>query len=299
MAAENISAKDPYPRKRIKILESEIAYVDTGSGDPVVFMHGNPTSSYLWRNVIPHVEPYARCLAPDLLGMGDSDKSPANSYRVPDQLRYFDAWFDALGLTKNVTLVVQDWGVVIGFDWARCHRERVKALIHMEGIIRTMKWEEWALKTRDAVRMLKHPNYATAEEYTLGPEDWVAAKFLPLGIIRQLTDEEKASYRRPYQEPGMSRKPLLDLGRGIPIEGDPPDVCGIVDASNSWLMTLPIPKLFINAEPGLNMVGAARETCRKWPNQKEVTVHGIHFLPEDSPRDIGRHIAEFLQALKG
>src|SRR5262249_11432902 len=148
MTDEPIPATDLYERKRVRVLDTEMAYVDVGQGDPVVFLHGNPTSSYLWRNVIPHVEPLARCLAPDLVGMGDSGKAGGGSYRFVDHARYLDRWFAALGLEEDVTLVGHDWGSALAFHWAHRHPERIAGLAYMEAIVRPLTWSEWPENAR-------------------------------------------------------------------------------------------------------------------------------------------------------
>lgn len=285
-----ISPYDPYTRHRVKVLDSEMAYVDVGSGDPIIFLHGNPTSSYLWRNVIPHVESCGRCLAPDLIGMGDSGKNPNGSYRLVDHARYLDAWFEALGLTKNVTLVVHDWGSALGFYWAQRHPERVKALAYMEAIVRPLTWEEWP---EAATKMFKVFRSSDGEEVVLQKNIFVE-RILPASVLRGLTPEEMAVYRRPYREPGESRRPTLTWPRQIPLAGEPTDVVAIVESYSKWLSTSSIPKLFLNADPGMILVGAQRELCRTWPHQQEVTVTGLHFIQEDSPVEIGQAITKFL-----
>jgi haloalkane dehalogenase len=293
MTQTAISAHDPYPRRRVKVLDSEMAYVDTGTGDPVVFLHGNPTSSYLWRNVIPHVERLGRCLAPDLIGMGDSGKAVNGSYRFVDHSRYLDAWFETQGLTKNVTLVMHDWGSALGFYWAQRHPERIKALVYMEAIVRPLTWAEWPEAALNIFKVFRSP---AGEEVVLQKNIFVE-RILPASVTRKLTEEEMAVYRRPYLEPGESRRPTLTWPRQIPIDGEPADVVEIVERYGKWLATSNIPKLFINADPGMILVGTQREFCRTWPNQQEVTVKGLHFVQEDSPAEIGQAIADFLARL--
>jgi len=291
MSQPPISAADPYPRRRARALDTEMAYVDTGQGDPVVFLHGNPTSSYLWRNVIPHVEPEGRCLAPDLVGMGDSGKAPAGSYRFVDHARYLDAWLDTLGLGNNVTLVMHDWGSALGFHWARRHPERVGGLVYMEALVRPVTWEEWPETARKIFRAMRSP---AGEEMVLHKNVFVE-RILPASVLRGLTEEEMAVYRRPYREPGESRRPTLTWPREIPVGGEPADVVAIADAYARWLAGSDIPKLFINADPGIILTGAQREFCRRWPNQREITVRGSHFIQEDSPAEIGQAIAAFVR----
>ena len=294
--SQSISANDPYERKRMAVLDSELAYVDTGSGDPVVFLHGNPTSSYLWRNIIAEVEGSARCLAPDLIGMGDSGKNPAGSYRFVDHARYLDAWFDALGLdqhAKNVTLVVHDWGSALGFHWAHRHQDSIKALVYMEAIVRPLTWETFPEAARKVFQGFRSP---AGEEMVLQNNVFVE-RVLPGSVVRTLTEEEMAVYRKPYTEPGESRRPTLTWPRQIPIEGEPPDVVEIVEQYGQWLSSSDMPKLFVNADPGAILTGPQREYCRTWPNQKEITVTGSHFIQEDAPQEIGQAIADLLRGL--
>ena len=288
--SETISANDPYERKRVSVLDSDMAYVHTGSGDPVVFLHGNPTSSYLWRNIIPHVEKGHRCLAPDLIGMGDSGKNPAGSYRFVDHARYLDAWFEAMGLTQNVTLVIHDWGSALGFHWAHRHPDRIKAIVYMEAIVQPLTWDAWPEAAKKIFQAMRSP---AGEEIVLQKNTFVE-RILPASVIRGLTDEEMAVYKRPYLEPGESRRPTLTWPRQIPIEGEPADVTELVGAYAKWLSTSDIPKLFVNADPGTILIGPQREFCRTWPNQKEMTVKGTHFIQEDAPVEIGQAIAALL-----
>ena len=288
-----ISSQDNYPRKRVAVLDTEIAYVDTGEGDPVVFLHGNPTSSYLWRNVISKVEGGARCLAPDLVGMGDSGKALDGSYRFVDHVRYIDAWFDALGLTSNMTLVCHDWGSALAFHWAHRHSERVKGIAYMEAIVGPLTWDNWP---DDATRIFQGMRSDAGEGMVLEKNMFVE-RVLPASVIRELTGEEMEVYRKPYLEPGESRRPTLTWPREIPIEGEPTDVHEIATAYSRWLASSDVPKLFINAEPGAILTGDQREFCRTWPNQQEVTVKGSHFIQEDSPAEVGDAISEWLGSI--
>ena len=290
--SDPIPAADPYPRRRVRVLDTEMAYVDTGAGDPVVFLHGNPTSSYLWRNVIPHVASVGRCLAPDLIGMGESGRAPAGSYRFVDHARYLDAWLDALGLTR-VALVVHDWGSALGFHWAHRHPERVRGIAYMEALVRPVTWPEWPEVARQVFQAMRSP---AGEEMVLTKNIFVE-RILPRSVLRGLGEAEMAVYRRPYLEPGESRRPTLTWPREIPIEGEPADVVAIAEAYSRWLATSDVPKLFVNADPGVILIGAQREFCRGWPNQREVTVKGSHFVQEDSPHEIGRAVAECVRGL--
>ena len=289
-----ISAADAYERHRIAFLETEISYVDTGAGEPVVFLHGNPTSSYLWRNVIPHVEGLGRCLAPDLVGMGNSGAAPDGSYRFVDHARYLDAWFEALGLT-NVTLVVHDWGSALGFYWAYRHPERVRGIAYMEAVVRPLTWEEW----RDESRQIFQDLRSEAGEEMVLEKNLFIEGILPSAVLRDLTEEEMNVYRRPYLEPGESRRPTLTWPRELPINGEPEDVVSIVDDYSKWLAQSDVPKLFVNAEPGAILTGSQRGFCRTWPNQEEVTVRGAHFVQEDSPHEIGEALATFVRRTEG
>jgi haloalkane dehalogenase len=293
MSDSSIDAAHRYPRHRARVLDTEMAYVDTGTGDPVVFLHGNPTSSYLWRNIIPHVVPLGRCLAPDLVGMGESRAAPGGSYRFVDHTRYLDAWFDNLGLTRRVTLVAHDWGSALAFHWAKRFPDRVRALVYMEAIVRPLAWEEWPETARSIFQTMRSE---AGEEVVLRKNVFVE-RILPASVLRRLTDEEMSVYRRPYREPGETRRPTLTWPREIPIGGEPADVVAIVSEYATFLTASPLPKLFVNADPGSILVGAQREFCRRWPNQHEVTVKGAHFIQEDSPREIGIAIAEFLRRL--
>ena len=293
MGQGTISAADPYERHRVPVLDTEMAYIDAGTGDPIVFLHGNPTSSYLCRNVIPHLEGSGRCLAPDLVGMGSSGKASQHSYRFVDHARYLDAWFDALALQRNVTLVVHDWGSALGFYWAQRHPERIRSLVYMEALVRPLTWEGWPGQARSIFQAMRSP---AGEEMILQKNVFVE-RILPASVIRRLSDEDMAAYRKPYLEPGESRRPTLTWPREIPVEGKPADVAQIVDGYARWLANSMVPKLFVNADPGSILTGAQREFCRNWPNQEEVTVRGIHFVQEDSPAEIGEAIASFLEII--
>jgi len=278
-------------RHRVRVLDTDMAYVEVGNGDPVVFLHGNPTSSYLWRNVIPHVAPLARCLAPDLVGMGQSGRAPAGSYRFVDHARYLDAWLETVAVGREVTLVGHDWGSALGFHWAHRHPDRVRGLVYMEAIVRPLTWAEWPERARGIFQAMRSP---AGEELVLEKNVFVE-RILPASVLRKLSDTEMAVYRRPFAEAGESRRPTLTWPRQIPVDGEPPDVVAIVDAYAKWLSTSPLPKLFINAEPGSILVGPPRDFCRTWPNQREVTVKGSHFVQEDSPAEIGSAVAAFVR----
>jgi haloalkane dehalogenase len=290
-----ISAAFQYQKQRRRVLGSEMAYVDVGQGDPIVLLHGNPTSSYLWRNVLPHLQPLGRCIAPDLIGMGDSDKLPNSgpgSYRFVEHRRHLDALLEALDVRKRVTLVIHDWGSALGFDWANRHRDAVKGIAFMEAIVRPQGWDHWdVMNMRPFLEALR----SDAGEKMVLEENFFIEKILPGAVLRNLAAEEMAQYRRPFAEPGEGRRPTLTFPREIPIEGEPADVNSIVNAYAEWLAKSDLPKLFIKAEPGALLGGGANlETVRAWPTQTEVTVAGVHFVQEDSPDEIGRAIADWM-----
>ncbi len=295
MSITDISAADPHPRRHVNVAGVEMAYVDVGSGDPIVFLHGNPTSSYLWRNIIPHLAGLGRCLAPDLVGMGDSGRTPDGSYRFVDHARYLDGWFDALGLKRNVTLVVHDWGSALGFHWAYRNQASVKGIAYMEAIVRPVTLAEWPEAARKVFLGMRS---AAGDEMVLKNNVFIE-RILPGSILRKLTDAEMAVYRKPYLEVGESRRPMLTWPRQIPIDGEPADVTAIVNTYAEWLLQSPLPKLFVNAEPGAILIGPQREFCRQWPNQQEITVSGSHFIQEDSPHEIGTAIAAWYRSLEG
>jgi haloalkane dehalogenase len=291
-----ISVAEP-PKKRVAVHGKQMAYVEAGTGDPIVFLHGNPTSSYLWRNVMPHLEGLGRCIAPDLIGMGDSDKlegSGPGSYRFVEHRRYLDGLLDALGVEKRrVTIVGHDWGSALGFDWANRHREAIKGIAYMEAIVRPLAWAEWPAPIR---KLFEGFRSEAGEAMVLGKNVFVE-RVLPGSVLRGLTDAEMAVYRRPFFELGEARRPTLTWPREIPLDGEPADVVAIVQAYADWLSTSDVPKLFVNAEPGAILVGAQREFCRRWPNQTEITVRGSHFIQEDSPDQIGQALADWYRAL--
>ncbi len=278
-------------KHRIEVLDSQMAYIDVGEGDPIVFLHGNPTSSYLWRNVIPHVVGLGRCFAPDLIGMGDSDKVPGLEYRFVDHRRYLDAFLDAIGVEQAVTLVVHDWGSALGFDWANRHRDAIAGIAYMEAIVRPVSWNDWPESSR---RIFQAMRSSSGEQIVLEKNVFVE-RILPASIIRELSDEEMGEYRRPFQNPGEDRRPTLTWPREIPFDGDPGDVAAIIDDYGRWLSTSNVPKLFIDAVPGAILVGPQREFCRRWPNQIEVRVTGSHFIQEDSPDEIGAALGQWIE----
>ena len=283
----------PLSKQYQSVHGKQMAYHDVGSGDPVVFLHGNPTSSYLWRNVVPLVSGTARCIVPDLIGQGDSEKldNPGpDSYTFAEHRKFLDGLLDQLDLGDNVVFVIHDWGSALGFDWANRHRQRVAGLAYMEGIVRPVSWDEWPEKARGIFQSLRSDK---GEEMVLLKNLFVEA-ILPASVLRALDDAEMAEYRRPFATPGEDRRPTLTWPRQIPVGGEPQEVVEIVQAYADWLTVSDIPKLFINADPGSILTGAPREFARSWPNQTEVTVKGSHFIQEDSPVEIGDAIAAWL-----
>ncbi len=285
-----------YPKRYAPIRGSRMAYIDIGEGDPIVFLHGNPMSSYLWRNVIPHVEACGRCIAPDLIGMGDSAKLPESGparYRIPEHAEYLAALLEHLGVRENVTLVIHDWGSALGFDWANRHRDRVKGIAYMEAIVQPLSWAQWP----DAATKLFQGFRSPAGEDMVLEKNVFVENVLPGSVIRELSAEEMEVYRRPFREKGEDRRPTLTWPRQIPLAGEPADVVKLVADYADWLSGCDVPKLFVNAEPGAILIGEQREFCRSWPNQTELTVKGNHFLQEDSPDEIGQAVADWLKGL--
>lgn len=284
-----ITSTDSHPRKRVRVLDTEMSYVDTGHGEPVVFLHGNPTSSFLWRNIIPWLSKYRRCLAPDLVGMGQSGKSLYKSYRFADHAVYLDAWFEAVGLEKNIILVLHDWGSALGFYRAFRFPEQIKGIAYMEAIVQPRLWSDFP-NGRDAIfRALR----SEKGEQMILEDNFFIETVLPKSIIRTLTAEEMDAYRAPFEKPG-DRLPTLLFPREIPIEGEPPHIVTIVEQYGKWLSESQFPKLLISATPGALLVGRALDFCRSWPNQREVSVKGIHYIQEDSPSEIGEAVREFV-----
>lgn len=283
-------------KKRIDVNGQSMAYVERGSGDPIVFLHGNPTSSYLWRNVMPHAEGKGRIIAPDLIGMGDSAKLPDSGpdrYTFVEHRSYLDGLLDALGVTENVTLVIHDWGSALGFDWARRHEGAVKGICYMEAIMRPITWEEFPEPARPVFQLFR----SSGGEEAVLENNMFVEQVLPTSIKRQLTDDEMAEYRRPFAQPGEGRRPTLTWPRQIPIGGEPKDVVEIVSAYSEWLKTASVPKLYVNAIPGALVIGEIRKFAQSLPNQTEVTVEGIHFIQEDSADEIGQALANWMDGL--
>ena len=277
-------------KQKISINNKNIAYVESGSGEPIIFLHGNPTSSYLWRNITPHLESQGRCICIDLIGMGDSDKldnPDENSYQFEEHYHYVNAAIESLTNGENTTFVIHDWGSALGFNWCYHNPDSVKGIAYMEAIVKEMTWEDWGDEAKGIFQGFR----SDAGESLVLEKNYFVERVLPGSIIRRLRDEEIEEYRRPFLNPGEDRRPTLSWPREIPIEGQPANVCEIVNQYAEWMQTNDIPKLFINAEPGAITTGRIRDFCRSWKNQTEVTVKGIHFIQEDSPDDIGKAIS--------
>ncbi|MFL2655599.1 MAG: haloalkane dehalogenase [Alphaproteobacteria bacterium] len=285
-------------KKYVDVNGVRMAYADLGrsDGNPIVFLHGNPASSFLWRNVVPSLKDMGRCIIPDLIGMGDSDKLPNSGegrYSYKEHREYLFALLEQLCVTSNVTLVIHDWGSALGFDWANQHRNAVKGIAYMEALVRPLTWEEWPESSRSVFKSLRT---SKGEEMVL-EKNFFVEKILPASILRNLTEDEMNEYRRPFKESGESRRPTLTWPRNIPLDREPLDVTEVIDDYATWLETSDVPKLFVDADPGVILTGLQRDYCRRWPNQTEVQVKGLHFIQEDSAKEIGDAIAEWLSKI--
>ncbi len=285
-----------YGKKHIEVNGKSMAYIDVGEGDPIVFLHGNPTSSYLWRNIMPFAEGLGRCIAPDLIGMGDSEKldDPGpDSYQFVEHREYLDGILEALGVNQNVLLVIHDWGSALGFDWANRHRDAVRGICYMEALVRPVTWDEWPEAATGIFKGFR----SDAGESMVIEKNVFVENVLPASIMRKLEPEEQDEYRRPFVRAGEDRRPTLTWPRQIPIEREPADVTKILDDYGAWMSENDVPKLFVNADPGSILIGPQREYCRAWKNQTEITVPGLHFIQEDSPNEIGAALVKFIKAL--
>lgn len=293
-----ISADPRYQRNFATVNGKRMAYVDEGQGDVIIFQHGNPTSSYLWRNIMPHCEGLGRLIACDLIGMGDSEKldhSGPDCYTYLEQRDYLFALWEQLGIGGNVIFVIHDWGSALGFDWANRNRDKVAGIAYMEAVVRPMAWADFPDNARGIFQGFR----SDAGEAMVLEKNIFVERVLPSAVIRDLTEAEMTIYRKPYLQPGEDRRPTLTWPRMIPIEGEPPEVCQVAEDYSAWLSTSDVPKLFINADPGSLLVGGQREFCRGWPNQTEITVKGSHFVQEDSPDEIGQAVAAFVKGIRG
>jgi haloalkane dehalogenase len=279
-----------------EVLGKKMAYSEFGDGTPVVFLHGNPASSYIWRNIMPHVGSQARCIAPDLIGMGDSEKLEGidpDRYGFPEHRRFVDGLLEKLNVTNDVVFVGHDWGGALAMDWARRHPDAMRGIVYFETLVRSRSWDEMDQSARSLFERLRSPE---GEELVLKDNVFVE-KLLPARVLRSLFEAEMAVYRRPYLQPGEDRRPTLQFPREIPVDNAPEHTAQIVKDYGNWMATNDIPKLFISGDPGAIITGSLLELCRTWRNQEEVTVRGKHFLQEDSPHDIGRAIARWLARL--
>ena len=282
-------------KKTVKVLGKNMAYVEKGEGNPIIFQHGNPTSSYLWRNIIPHLENHGKCIAIDLIGMGDSDKledEGDNTYSYHVHKKYFDACLKELGIKDDITFVIHDWGSALGFNWAYNNKNSVRGICYMEAIVKTISWDDWP---EDGKSIFQGFRSEAGEDLVLKKNLFIEG-VLPGAIIRNLSNKEMDVYRKPFLKE-IERRPTLDWPRQIPIDNKPEEVCNIVKDYSLWMSINEIPKLFINANPGSILKGEQRDFCRKWKNQEEVTVKGSHFIQEDSPKDIGQAISSWFQKI--
>lgn len=284
-----------YTKKFKTVLGKKMAYVDEGSGDPIVFLHGNPTSSYLWRNVMPHLEGKGRLISIDMIGMGDSEKldnTKDGNYSLAENSKYTFALLKAIGVKENVTLVLHDWGSGVGFNWANNNQDAVKAIAFMEAIVTPFpSWDDFPKDLHGPIQALRSPE---GDKLVLD-DNFFIETILQATISRPLSKKEHDEYRRPFLESGEARRATLAGPRQLPIAGQPADTVALVASYAEYLKnSVDTPKLFINAEPGAFLVGYARDFVRTWPNLKEVTVKGSHFIQEDSPHEIGKALAEWL-----
>ena len=294
----SFSTKPYADKKKITINNKTMSYIDEGEGDAIIFQHGNPTSSYLWRNVMPHLEGQGRLIACDLIGMGDSEKltnSGPDSYNYFEHRDFLFTLLEELNIGKQVVFVIHDWGSALGFDWSFQNQDRVQGIAYMEGIVKPVTWDEWP---ENATKVFQGFRSEAGESMVLDKNIFVE-RVLPSSIMRELTEEEMNEYRRPFLNSGEDRRPTLSWPRQIPIQGEPKEVVEVVENYSNWLSSSDLPKLFINADPGSILTGKQREFCRSWPNQEEVTVKGTHFMQEDSPDEIGKAVSRFVSKLRG
>jgi haloalkane dehalogenase len=287
---------DPGRKKTARVLGATMAYIEYGSGDPIVLLHGNPTSSYLWRRVIPELAESGTCIAPDLIGMGDSARvaEGRDAYRFSMHAEYLEALLEVVGVSGNVILVGHDWGGPLLFDWGRKNPEAVDGVVFMETILTQLTWDDWP---EPAVGIFQGMRSDAGEEMVLTKNVFVE-RILPGSVLNPIPDRDMDVYRKPYLEPGESRRPTLTWPREIPIDGEPADVSDVVSANERWLSGSGVPKLFIDADPGSIVGDRVRERVRTWPGVTEVTVPGIHFIQEDSGPEIGKAIAGWLADLR-
>ena len=292
-----IGSKPYATLKYRKVNGARMAYIDEGDGDAIVFQHGQPTSSFVWRNVMPHLERLGRLVACDLIGMGASDKltnTGPGSYSLAEHAKYLFALWDALHLGDRIVLVLDDWGAALGFQWARLNPQRVRAIVHMEAVAVPMSFSDLPEPAHAFFKALRSP---AGEEMVLKHNIFIE-QVLKRATIRDLTPEEAEHYRRPFLEPGEGRRPTLSFPRNLPLDGEPPDTMQTIAESANWMVrSAYLPKLFIHGEPGTLMRGRVLNAVRAWPKQTEVTVKGVKLLQEDSPEEIGTAIADFVRRL--
>ena len=289
----------PYAKLKYRDVKgSRMAYIDEGDGDAIVFQHGQPTSSYVWRNVLPHVEGMGRLIACDLIGMGGSDKLDASlgpdRYSLASHRNHLFNLWDQLDLGDRVVLVLDDWGAVLGFDWARHNSHRVHGIVHMEAVADPLDWSDLPEYAHPLFRSLRSSD---GEQMVL-QENIFIERILPQAAFRQLTGDELDAYQQPFRNAGEDRRAMLAWPRSLPIQGEPPNVAEVVRDNGSWLAQSHLPKLFINGDPGTLARGRLREIIRGWPHQTEVTVKGRKLLQEDSADEIGAAIASFIRQVR-
>lgn len=283
-----------HPKSKILVNNKNMAYVEMGQGNTMLFLHGNPTSSYLWRNIMPYFSNIKRCVAPDLIGMGDSEKLDSNevgTYNFFEHQKWLNDLLETLNLGDKLILVLHDWGSALGFDWARKNIDRVAGIVYMEGIVCPLSWDDWDEKSAPLFQAFR----SDAGENMIIEKNIFVERVLPGSVLRGLTKEEMEVYRRPFLKK-EDRRPTLDWPNQIPIDNKPKDVVEVVDEYSKFFSKDNTPKLFINADPGAILIGKQREFCRSWPNQYEFTVPGSHFIQEDSPDLIGEGIFNWLES---
>ena len=285
-----------YTKKYKEIKNSKMAFIDEGSGDTFLFLHGNPTSSFLWRNIAPHVEDIGRIVIPDLIGMGDSDKLEGvdnPGYKYHGQYSYLTALMDELDLGNNIHLIIHDWGSAMGFQFARENKDRIKSITYMEAIVMPLTWDQWP---DPATKIFGLFRSEAGEELVL-EKNFFVERILLADSSTGYTEEEKSEYIRPFINPGEDRRPTLTWPRQIPLDGEPSEVVEEVRLNADFHKESDIPKLFINADPGSILIGDQREFVRSWNNQTEITVKGNHFIQEDSSEEIGAALRKFVESL--
>ena len=284
-----------FDKSSVNIDGKKLAYIDVGEGTPIVMLHGNPTSSFLWRNIIPHLNDLGRVIVPDLIGHGDSDKLPVSMgpdrYTFENTFEYIDKLLNKIEINQDITLILHDWGSALGFYWAMKNPEKIKAICYMEAIVSPINWSDWPEQARGIFKGFRS---AKGEDLILKRNMFIEA-VLPSSIIRKLTKDEMDEYKKPFLNES-DRQVTLNWPRQIPIEGEPSHMFRLVSSYADWISNDgDIPKLFINADPGSILIGKQREFCRGWKNQIEVTVNGLHFIQEDSPHEIGEAISSWMR----